>query len=183
MDHFLNIILNSPPPPHFAYLGAHPILCAFFGTQNPFDVSQRISILSTKECLELVKCIQQLTKNPKYPHANTVWQFNSMDEELGMFFSYLQPTSELSNKILARNTILSLIDLHCVTYPFLDISFVENELDFMCDSDQSSIQETQQMPLQNPLPTRPKPHGVSTLLIPSIALGSLFLAKTLTKEI
>ncbi len=184
MDKYLTLILESSPPSQFAYLGAHPILCAFFGTQNPLDVSQKLKIMSTTECSNLMRCMNELTKNPKYPHASTVWQFNNVDEELGMFFSYLQPAhspSSLSNKILALNTIQSLIETHCITYPFIDISYIENALDFMCESEQSTILEDT-TPQQNPLPSRPKPQGVSSILIPSIALGSLFLAKSLAKD-
>ena len=192
MESLLSTILEFSPPTHFAYLGAHPILCAYFQTQDPLHISNHLKQLSNKECNQLLDALKALPKHPKYPHSNTVWQFNDLDAELGMFVSFLQiPTSptDVSNKFLALDAILSLLELHRVTYPFIDISFTENALDFFCETEQSEVLAELPMrpnpssPQTHQFPIRPKPNGLATLMIPSIALGSLFFAHSLTKDI
>lgn len=183
MQDLISNIKKMSPPTSFYYLGAHPILCAYFNTQDPFEVIHLIKSISNKSILELTSILLSIVKDPNYPHENTIWQFNDVAQELGMFLTYFQvpkKASEVTSKVLALESLISTIEIHCLTYPFIDLSYVENELDFLCDSEQSDIIQKYETP--NPKEqVRPKPQLISTLIVPTLALGSLFIANNMSR--
>lgn len=178
--HALKLVRHISVPKAHSLLGIHPILSMICQTdESPLVIEKLKTFRSSENEKRLVlSVVQYCLHSSIYPHDKTVWVFNDPQNEVVMLESYLDgETVELEDMIL----------LHNDTYPFIAIEEHSTDLPLYKNDDSkkrmrtdlSRPREKKELPLrENESSHRTTP----TVLVPTLALGSLYMLSKLANE-
>lgn len=184
-------------PPNKALLGLHPALCAYLGTDSISRVRAFLLHATLDVGADMCAAISACVASDAYPHKSTVWQFNDPNTELYILRQAFNGRASESERRSALNDLVMTLDTHGDTYPYIDTDFVENELEFFCESSEcpswdaqtaapEPIRELAAEDSAEQVQSRPNPPTQSApaaaFWIPTLAAGSLLIASLVAKD-
>ena len=169
-----------------ALAGVYPALVILLGTDDPSAVKAVLLALSSEEADFLVTKVEAVVKNAVYPIAQSVWQFNDPEVDLGMFrtaFARVDSVDEALAKNSARVELMAMVDMIEDSFPYIDVLGEclpeDSVLEFTIGDHLPSVAE----PSHNTQVSKKEPHqlGADAVILPSIAIGSLYILSTKIK--
>lgn len=159
----LSLVNNILLPKNHSFLGLHPLLVIYYGTDDPVHIFQKLQQNSEQENKELSEILFSCLHSSLYPHDHSVWQFNDFLVDLNWFNIILSDDTKQESVHLKLQTLDSLADfleVHEDTYPFIETPAPS----------QYCISEFRENPLHLEDKTIVSSNGNSgSLLIPAIA--------------
>ena len=157
-------------------LGILPILAILFGTDNVDSVIKSIKGLSSTNCDLLISTTQNTVTHPTYPLNDSVWQFNDPASDISALTAALKHTSTFP-----LDDLVNFLNLYSDTFPFIHTYFEELDpttvLETQAQSDDCILHvEVRDNPLNS------TELGPSAFIVPSVALGSLWLLSSKLKN-
>ena len=176
----------AAPPANTAYLGLHPLLCTLLGTTSARAAATALVSAPLHVGTALCDTIEACIKLPEYPHDKTVWQFNDPNVELFVLRQAFDGRTSQTERVSALNDVIASIETHTQLYPYLEISFVENALEFHCEDWQAPSLDAHGESDDDEhieVPERANPAAPpSAFWIPTLAAGSLLIASIVAKD-
>jgi hypothetical protein len=176
-------------PPNKALLGIHPALCQLLGVYTARGVADILVRMPVDVGAHICDTVSASVAIKGYPHASTVWQFNDPSVELFVLRQAFSGAASEETRLSALNDILMHIDMHALTYPYIDLDFVENALEFTCEEGQSpsrDIYMVSELDTESEgahAAARSNPSAPpSAFWIPTLAAGSLLIASIVAKD-
>jgi len=176
----LNLVRCITVPKFHSLLGVHPILSVVCGTD---DGSSVVEVLrgfrgDAKRKEKLLAVVQYCVHSSIYPHAKTVWAFNEPQSEILALKSYLDAQS---------SDVEDIVRLHESTYPFIEVGehytdppiYGSERANPKPDKVVYTSQRVEEVPSEEDEFTR---RTTPTLIVPTLALGSLYILSKLAKE-
>lgn len=177
----LNFVRHIQVPANHSFLGIHPILSMCFQTDDAHVIAEML-----KKCVddnsykEIVDRVNYCVSSSIYPHQSTVWLFNNYQNDILVLEEFFNGRSF---------DILDCLNLHESTYPFIatDLHYTEEPLENI----HSPIKKSELFVRDNPskvMPTLTKNktavdhRSPPSFLVPTVALGSLYVLSKLATE-
>jgi len=176
----LNLVRHITTPKAHSLLGIHPILSIVCGTDDSYSVVNMLRNFRSDKTKKsaILSVVEYCVNSSIYPIDKTVWAFNDPQNEVLSLKSYLnEETEDLENVIL----------LHKDTYPFIAVE--EHHTSEPIDKDyvkkQVILADQPRPPAKKGLPLKENHHShrtTPTILVPTIALGSLYVLSKIANE-
>ncbi len=176
----LNFVRHISVPKSHSMLGIHPILSIMCHTDQGSLIIEKLSSLklSESEKESIISVVKYCTSSSIYPHDKTVWAFNDSQHEIVSLKSYLDgETKELE----------SVIRLHSDTYPFIAVEEHFTDLPVCRHIEENQMMRTNlsRPHVKKELPLRENEYShrtAPTALVPTLALGSLYMLSKLASK-
>lgn len=171
---FTNAIRAIKIEPGNSLLGVQPIVSMFFSTDDAIKIQSCLFALNDESIKILIESIKNTLINPSYPYEDSVWQYNDPLFEIELFEKALIDREESAIK-----DVLSIYSTFESSFPFIEVSveplledsvvpFKGEPLTVSQDSPQEAIENPSQISLLE------SKQNSTTILLPTIALGSLY---------
>lgn len=177
----LNLVRSITVPKRHSLLGVHPILSVVCGTDDGHSVTGTLRCIrdNTESRNNLLTVVRYCVHSSIYPHKETVWAFNEPQSEILALESYLNKQSD---------DIEDVVGLHSYTYPFIEVE--EHYTDLPLRKTErtnpnpvASISHINQDTKEVSLEDDSFEHRTTpTLLVPTLALGSLYVLSKLADD-
>lgn len=167
-----------------ALLGIHPLLAVYFGSDDTSTILESLKTISADDAKKLGSLLYECVSDPAYRHKDTCWTFNDPHVDVSFVKTVIsQPKdrNEALQKINAVQDLVSFLELHKNTYPFIE-TFYEPLLedDVLKVKNLDGIKVEYEV-IPNIYRENPK-LGISTIIVPTVALGSLYMLSKIPIE-
>jgi hypothetical protein len=161
--HVLDLVTRIQLPSNSAFGGEFPIISIMCATDDVDFICEALELFRDEEWVALSEVMEMCLSDVTYPHARTVWPYNSPQVAIDRCRTAATPADELCG--YARTDIIKSVRLHKATFPFIHTH--------PCSMGEDTVYPIYRENSADHAP--PSQGAVLPFLMPTLAIGSILL--------